>query len=93
MVSRWRCIVSVVCACCFGGAPTEISVSDKPEARILLGASLIPDSIREGADVYFDCIVEAQPSVYKVEWKHNVSIALFIQLIASFQVKVFINSP
>lgn len=46
--------------------------TDKPEADILLGASLIPESIREGADVYFDCIIEAQPSVYKVEWKHNV---------------------
>lgn len=52
---------------------TKLSISDKPEAKIILGASLIPESIREGADVYFDCIIEAQPSVDKVEWKHNVS--------------------
>lgn len=48
-------------------------LSDLPEARIILGASLKPDGIREGADVYFDCIVNALPPAYKVEWKLNVS--------------------
>lgn len=48
-------------------------VSDSPEPQIQLGKSLNPNSIREGSDVYFDCIVNAQPPVYKVEWRHNVS--------------------
>jgi hypothetical protein len=43
-------------------------------ARLQLGSSLNPDTIREGTDVYFDCLIQAQPSVYKVEWRHNVSI-------------------
>jgi len=49
-------------------------VTDTPMARLQLGSSLNPDTIREGTDVYFDCLIQAQPSVYKVEWRHNVSI-------------------
>ncbi|CAG2053490.1 unnamed protein product [Timema podura] len=45
--------------------------SDTPESRLQLGTSLNPDTIREGTDVYFDCLINAQPSVYKVEWRHN----------------------
>nr|CAI5862687.1 unnamed protein product [Callosobruchus analis] len=51
-----------------------ISVLDNPEARIVLGTSLNPENIREGTDVYFDCIVNAHPPVYKVEWRHNGNI-------------------
>lgn len=47
-------------------------ITDVPDAQVRLGSSLDPDSIREGTDVYFDCIVTAHPGVYKVEWKHNV---------------------
>lgn len=50
-----------------------VMFSDLPEARIILGASLKPDGIKEGADVYFDCVVNALPPSYKVEWKLNVS--------------------
>lgn len=54
---------------------------DSPEAEIELGKSLNPNAIREGSDVYFDCIVNAQPPVYKVEWRHNVSsYYLFVHL-------------
>jgi hypothetical protein len=42
-------------------------------ARLQLGSPINPDTIREGTDVYFDCLIQAQPSVYKVEWRHNVS--------------------
>ncbi|KAL3286211.1 hypothetical protein HHI36_000722, partial [Cryptolaemus montrouzieri] len=52
------------------------SVPDTPEAQIILGASLNPDAIREGSDVYFDCIVNAHPPVYKVEWRHNEPLFL-----------------
>lgn len=43
-----------------------------PETTVRLGSSLDPETIREGTDVYFDCIVQAHPGVYKVEWRHNV---------------------
>lgn len=32
-----------------------------------------PNAIREGTDVYFDCLIVAEPPVYKVEWRHQVS--------------------
>lgn len=47
--------------------------ADTPETRIQLGTSLNPNEIREGTDVYFDCLIHAEPSVYKVEWRHLVS--------------------
>ncbi|XP_056646735.1 hemicentin-1-like [Diorhabda sublineata] len=42
-----------------------------PEAKIILGTSLNPNTIREGTDVYFDCILKAHPAVYRVDWRHN----------------------
>lgn len=47
-------------------------LTDVPETTVRLGSSLDPETIREGTDVYFDCIVTAHPGVYKVEWRHNV---------------------
>ncbi|XP_058463277.1 hemicentin-1 isoform X2 [Malaya genurostris] len=49
----------------------QLDIQHVPDAFVRLGSSLDPDSIREGTDVYFDCIVTAHPAVYKVEWKHN----------------------
>ncbi|KAL0269902.1 UNVERIFIED_CONTAM: hypothetical protein PYX00_007485 [Menopon gallinae] len=49
----------------------KLEIQYTPETEIELGKSLNPDTIREGADVYFDCLVNAQPPVYKVEWRHN----------------------
>ncbi|CAH1102842.1 unnamed protein product [Psylliodes chrysocephalus] len=49
----------------------KLEIHYTPEAKILLGTSLNPHIIREGTDVYFDCILNAHPSVYKVEWRHN----------------------
>lgn len=54
--------------------------TDTPETQIQLGTSLNPNAIREGTDVYFDCLIQAEPSVYKVEWRHQVSEnTIFIQ--------------
>lgn len=47
--------------------------SDTPTSEAVLGASLNPQNIREGDDVYFECHVRANPRAYKVVWKHNVS--------------------
>ncbi|XP_066996078.2 nephrin [Anabrus simplex] len=49
----------------------KLEIQYVPEARLQLGTSLKPDTIREGTDVYFDCLIKAQPNVYKVEWRHN----------------------
>lgn len=32
-----------------------------------------PVDIEEGDDVYFECKIDANPTAYKVVWKHNVS--------------------
>ena len=42
---------------------------------IQLGKSLVASDIREGVDVYFDCLVSANPTPKSklVTWLHNVS--------------------
>lgn len=54
--------------------------SDIPETKIILGTSLKQDSIKEGMDVYFDCIVNAFPPAYKVEWRKNVSCFYLVSI-------------
>ncbi|XP_050305453.1 protein turtle homolog B-like isoform X2 [Anthonomus grandis grandis] len=49
----------------------KLEIHYTPEARIILGTSLNPNAVREGTDVYFDCIINAHPPAYKVEWRHN----------------------
>ena len=48
-------------------------LADIPEATLVLGHSINPDDIKEDSDVYFDCKIDANPPVEKVEWFHNVS--------------------
>ncbi|CAG9789134.1 unnamed protein product [Diatraea saccharalis] len=56
-------------------APLEedwtLDIQYVPETTVRLGTNLDPTNIREGSDVYFDCIIKAHPYVYKVEWRHN----------------------
>lgn len=40
---------------------------DAPQLTLSLGAK-IPDTIREGSDVYFECSVRANPSLSEVVW-------------------------
>lgn len=47
--------------------------TDVPIVELELGSKLNPNDIEEGDDVYFDCIVRANPPAYKVVWEHNVS--------------------
>lgn len=42
--------------------------SDIPEVKIELGAKIDPASVREGTDVYFECIINANPWVTEVSW-------------------------
>ncbi|XP_014608132.1 PREDICTED: hemicentin-2-like [Polistes canadensis] len=58
-----------------GKAPIEddwiLEIQYTPETKIQLGTSLNPSTIREGTDVYFDCLIQAEPPVTKVEWRHQ----------------------
>lgn len=47
-----------------------------PRVSLTLGASLNASNIREGADVYFECHITANPRVYRLTWTHDVSIRL-----------------
>lgn len=47
--------------------------TDVPIVTLELGSKLNPNDIEEGDDVYFDCVVRANPKAYKVVWEHNVS--------------------
>lgn len=42
--------------------------------KIQLGKLLNPNNIREGTDVYFDCLIKAEPMVDKVEWHHQGNV-------------------
>ena len=50
-------------------------LSDIPVLTLEFGTNQQSHStgIREGADVYFECNIKSNPSVYKVSWKINVS--------------------
>jgi len=48
-------------------------VSDVPLLKLALGINMNPADIEEGDDVYFECKIDANPTAYKVVWKHNVS--------------------
>ncbi|KAL4709359.1 hypothetical protein ACJJTC_007091 [Scirpophaga incertulas] len=42
-----------------------------PIVSLVLGPKLNPNDIEEGDDVYFECVVKANPPAYKVVWEHN----------------------
>lgn len=60
------------------------TIADIPEAYVRLGTSLDAHALREGTDVYFDCLVVAHPQVFRIEWRHNVSaikLLIFLRII------------
>lgn len=44
-----------------------------PVVTLKMGSSLNPDDIKEGDDVYFECLIQSNPKPYKMSWYHNVS--------------------
>lgn len=46
---------------------------DMPVVTLKMGSSLNPDDIKEGDDVYFECLIQSNPKFYKLSWYHNVS--------------------
>ncbi|XP_068152955.1 nephrin isoform X1 [Drosophila tropicalis] len=49
----------------------KLDIQYVPEAYVRLGTSLDANALREGTDVYFDCLVVAHPQVFRIEWRHN----------------------
>lgn len=46
-------------------------LTDPPIVRIELGSNIQQDSIREGSDVYFECLIDANPYVSEIQWFFN----------------------
>jgi hypothetical protein len=44
-----------------------------PVVTLKMGSSLNPDDIKEGDDVYFECMILSNPKPYKMSWFHDVS--------------------
>eukprot|EP00095_Tigriopus_kingsejongensis_P005284 snap_masked-scaffold489_size157649-processed-gene-0.9 protein:Tk05284 transcript:snap_masked-scaffold489_size157649-processed-gene-0.9-mRNA-1 annotation:"hypothetical protein TcasGA2_TC009570" len=45
--------------------------SNMPRSRLILGPTLNGTNIKEGDDVYFECIVDSRPPPANIEWTHN----------------------
>lgn len=52
--------------------------TDPPIVKVELGRNLQKTTIKEGVDVYFDCIINANPPTKKIYWTHNVSKFLLV---------------
>lgn len=52
----------------------RLDVQYQPVVSLRMGSTLNPDDIKEGDDVYFECIVKANPKAYKLSWFKDVSI-------------------
>jgi hypothetical protein len=48
---------------------------DEPLMKLEVGTNPVADgnTVSEGADVYFECNIKANPWVYRIAWRHNVS--------------------
>ncbi|KAF2363677.1 CD80-like immunoglobulin C2-set [Trinorchestia longiramus] len=68
-----------VLSCVADSFATKTSVNDSwplsvlytPKASARFGASLDSKNIKEEDDVYFECIIDANPRVSRVSWRHN----------------------
>ncbi|CAO1433911.1 unnamed protein product [Diamesa serratosioi] len=49
----------------------RIVVHYMPVVTLKMGSSLNPDNIKEGDDVYFECLIQSNPKPYKMTWYHN----------------------
>ncbi|XP_065207097.1 nephrin-like isoform X2 [Planococcus citri] len=52
----------------------HLNIQYAPVTRLELGRNLDKAGIKEGSDVYFDCIIDANPPAKKVYWTHNGGI-------------------
>ena len=64
--------------------PLFIVFSDPPRLNLSFGLSMNAELIDEGKDVYFICEIEANPEVYKIGWRHGVSLNCVNKFCISF---------
>ena len=53
---------------------SNINVAVTPRAKIRFWRNLEWNNIHLGDDVFLECEVAANPAVYNVTWRHNVSV-------------------
>lgn len=58
-----------------------------------MGASLNPNHIKEGDDVYFECSVRANPKHYKLVWYKEVSEMVLNIISINMFMKILTESP
>lgn len=51
-------------------------LTDTPRLSLAAGLNLDMEDIKVGDDVYFECGIQANPPVFKVQWFHGVSFHL-----------------
>ncbi|XP_018015236.2 neuronal cell adhesion molecule [Hyalella azteca] len=49
----------------------KLDVQYMPVVALQLGSSLDPSQIKQGDDVYFECLVDSNPAPYKIAWFRN----------------------
>ena len=47
---------------------------DAPQLNLRLGGALKSELIKEGDDVYFECGVDSNPAIARLEWYKGVSV-------------------
>ena len=57
--------------------------------ELILGASISPDSVYEGGDVYFDCRIQSRPPPKKIIWQFDVSLSFVRSLTHSIRSSLF----
>lgn len=57
----------------FSSLSLSLYSTDPPQVTLSLGSTLNPDDIKEGADVYFECHIKANPKEHRITWSHDVS--------------------
>ena len=48
-------------------------ILDPPSVGIKFGSSIKSEEIKEGSDVFIECLIDANPPPYTIKWTHDVS--------------------
>ncbi|XP_063872675.1 nephrin-like [Scylla paramamosain] len=49
----------------------KLNVHYVPQVDLVMGMGIIPKSVKEGSDVFFECRVKSNPKFYKITWIHE----------------------
>lgn len=63
--------------CCSLARSNSHLKQDEPLLKLEIGTNPVVEgnTVSEGADVYFECNIKANPWVYRIAWRHDVSRA------------------